>query len=247
LQAAKILADHEMIARLTAVTTKLNTGLALGKWGQVKEWQQDLDDNTSRHRHVSHLFALHPSNSISPLTTPELAQGAAVTLNARGDGGTGWSKAWKINFWARLFDGNHAHKLLAEQLKHSTLDNLWDNHPPFQIDGNFGATGGITEMLLQSQNNEIHLLPALPEKWPQGAISGLKARGNILVDISWQAGKLVRANLLSAATQMLNVRAKSINKHSQIVDDKGKKVTSHVNNKLISFSAEKNIGYQLTP
>jgi len=247
LNAAKLLADHEMIARLTAVTTKLNAGLALGNWGQIKEWQQDLDDNSSSHRHVSHLFALHPSNSISPLTTPELAQGAAVTLNARGDGGTGWSKAWKINFWARLFDGNHAHKLLAEQLKHSTLDNLWDNHPPFQIDGNFGATAGITEMLLQSQNNEIHLLPALPEKWPQGAISGLKARGNILVNISWQAGKLANAHLLSASTQMLNVRAASLNKSSQIIDDNGNAIVSHVNNNVIRFRAEKNIRYQLLP
>ncbi|WP_440904740.1 glycosyl hydrolase family 95 catalytic domain-containing protein [Catenovulum sp. SX2] len=237
--AARELADQEFISQLDQALNKLEPGLKIGKHGQLMEWRSDLDDMQSKHRHVSHLYALHPSNQISPITTPALAKAAEVSLNARGDGGTGWSKAWKINFWARLFNGDRAEKLIGEQLKHSTLDNLWDNHPPFQIDGNFGATAGITEMLLQSQVNQIHLLPALPKNWQQGQVSGLKARGNVVVDISWNKGQLASAKLTPKYTGLVIVRSK-LSKHNLAVmgGNSPAKITQDQFGTLIKVSAQ---------
>lgn len=177
-----------------------------GRYGQLMEWSRDIDDPKDEHRHVNHLFGLHPGHTISPRTTPELAKAARIVLEHRGDGATGWSMGWKLNQWARLHDGNHSYLLYGNLLKNGTGDNLWDIHPPFQIDGNFGGTAGVTEMLMQCHTGCIDLLPSLPDAWAKGRITGLRARGNIGVDIAWEGGKLSEARLTPGGDGTVAIR-----------------------------------------
>lgn len=215
IQAADMLGTDQTLADSLRMMRDRLPPMQIGKYGQLQEWLDDIDDPNDHHRHISHLYGLFPSNQISPLRTPELSSAAKNTLIQRGDVSTGWSMGWKVNWWARMLDGNHAYKLIQNQLSPvgsnqgggGSYNNLFDAHPPFQIDGNFGCTSGITEMLVQSANGEIHLLPALPDVWQEGSITGIRAKGGFeVVELKWKDGKIDRLVIKSTIGGNLRLR-----------------------------------------
>lgn len=241
-QAADILGTDPELRDSFRLTRDRILPPAVGRWGQLMEWKEDVDDPESKHRHVSHLYALHPGEQITTSGTPALAAAARTSLNARGDDGTGWSLAWKVNFWARLKDGDRAYELYRRLLRPTftqdtdmtagggSYPNLLCAHPPFQLDGNMGGTAGVSEMLLQSHEGFLDLLPALPAEWSAGEVSGLKARGNFVTDIRWENHEIRSAKIVAVDGGVLTVKTGQKMKMRTIADaesDKKNPVSEH--------------------
>jgi alpha-L-fucosidase 2 len=245
--------DAEFADQLRAARTRL-LPYQVGSRGQLQEWAHDLQETEPQHRHVSHLYGVFPGRQLTPDATPDLMNAVRKTLDIRGDASTGWSLAWKINLWARLRDGDHTHRLI--ELLFTPVEtnavgqggglylNLFDAHPPFQIDGNFGYTAGVAEMLVQSHQGHLHLLPALPQAWPSGSVSGLRARGGFEVSIDWQNGQLVQAEIISHLGQTCAVRTDMT---VQVWHGKEPLSTRILDNHVIEFSTQAGRRYTLKP
>jgi alpha-L-fucosidase 2 len=225
-EAARLLyIDEDLQDELDSAHKKLSPPLRIGRWGQLQEWKEDIDDIKDTHRHVSHLAALYPGCLIHS-GTPDFMKAARVTLLGRGDESTGWSRAWKLCLWARLKDGDHAYTLLQGQLKTCTYTNLLGTHPPFQIDGNFGYVAGVCELLLQSHRDVIELLPALPSSWPDGSFRGFMARGGFRVDANWAQGRLVSTVIYSTCGSNCAIKLDTEGGRTfRILDGKGNAVS----------------------
>ncbi len=241
-RAAEILGlDADLSTQLRDMKARIAPN-RIGQYGQLQEWLEDKDKQRDSHRHPSHLWGIYPGWDITP-SDPKLFEAARQSLIGRGDGGTGWAKAWKINLWARFFDGNHAHKLLIDALAGNTYPNLLDAHPPFQIDGNFGGTSGIAEMLLQSHLGFLHLLPALPDAWPNGRAEGLRGRGGYEVDMSWQKGQLQKAVIRSTLAGTCRIRTDG----PVDVKTSGRDVkTKTTDENVVEFDTDKGMVFTLT-
>jgi alpha-L-fucosidase 2 len=223
IEASEVLGvDAEYRKELIAKRKKL-MGPRIGKWGQLQEWMEDIDDPKDQHRHNNHLVGVYPGRQIHPTTTPKFAEAAKVSVIARGNGGTGWSKAWKISIFGRLLEAERAYAMLADLMASKLYGNLWTTHPPFQIDCNFGYPAGVNEMLAQSHMGYIHLLPALPKAWSDGSIKGMRVRGGYELDMQWKDGKLTQAVLRGISNKPGKVEVRYGNTTRTFEIDQGSK------------------------
>jgi alpha-L-fucosidase 2 len=253
MEASKLVGADQKLRESVAGKRKLLAPYQIGNYGQLQEWLEDLDNPDDHHRHTSQLWGLYPGVSIDPIRTPRLAEAAKVVLEHKGDESTGWAMGWRVNLWARLLDGNRAYKLLKRQLKlvdsptygagpGGTYLNMMDAHPPFQIDGNFGGTAGIAEMLLQSHNGYLAFLPALPDEWPVGHVKGLVARGAFEVGMAWENKGWTTLSILSKMGNPCQIRESGPIKVT--CDGRPVKI-NRVGKDILSFNTQKGKSYQV--